>query len=308
MRHLLDGLFIVWEEKLNRSCRSLEETHESLTEYSLTSTNGEKMIYVNDGSSGIIVFTTNSNMRYICQIESDVDIFCDRTFKYCPRFCYQFYTILGFKNGQCIPCIFFLLPSKSKPVYLKMFQFLIDSCKENGFTLSIFSLHIDFEEAAIDAAKSTWPDVIIKRWYFHISQASWRKILNVGLANEYKDPESVIGKWLKVFFGHSFLKDEEIEDAIAFDIFSSLPEDEQEWVLETMFLKTMHNRMLDFHLRFGRMMIWTWKEQIMDVRHSTGSLAICFTTSLQTFFILWTNLSTYRPITTWRLGHRAGHK
>ena len=108
-----------------------------------------------------------------------------------------------------------------------MFQFLINSCKENGFTLSIFSLHIDFEEAVIDAAKSTWPDVIIKRCYFHISQASWRKILNVGLANEYKDPESVIGKWLKVFFGLSFLKDEEVEDAIAFDIFSSLPEDER---------------------------------------------------------------------------------
>ena len=38
---------------------------------------------------------------------------------------------------------------------------------------------------------------------------------------------SVIGKWLKVFFGLSFLKDEEVEDAIAFDIFSSLPEDER---------------------------------------------------------------------------------
>ena len=63
--------------------KSREETHEYLTEYSLTSTNGEKMIYVNDGSSGIIMFTTNSNMRYICQ--SDVEIFCDGTFKYCPR-------------------------------------------------------------------------------------------------------------------------------------------------------------------------------------------------------------------------------
>jgi hypothetical protein len=39
----------------------------------------------------------------------------------------------------------------------------------------------------------------------------WRKIQNVGLANEYKDLESVIDKWLKVFFGLSFLKDEELE-------------------------------------------------------------------------------------------------
>jgi hypothetical protein len=110
----------------------------------MTCFNGEKMIYVNDGSSGIIMFTTNSNMRYICQTESDVDIFCDGTFKYCPRFCYQLCTFLGFKNGQYIPCVFFLLPLKSKPVYLKMFQFLIDSCKKNGFTLSISSLHTSF--------------------------------------------------------------------------------------------------------------------------------------------------------------------
>ena len=109
--------------------KSREEIHESLTEYSLTSTNGEKMIYVNDSSSGIIMFTTNSNMRYICQ--SDVDIFCDGTFKYCPHLCYQLYTFLGFKNGKYIQCILFLLPSKSKPVYLKMLQFFIDSCKEN---------------------------------------------------------------------------------------------------------------------------------------------------------------------------------
>ena len=72
------------EETRESLTESREETHESLTEYSLTSTNGEKMIYVNDGSSGIIMFTTNSNMSYVCQ--SDVEIFCDGTFKYCPRF------------------------------------------------------------------------------------------------------------------------------------------------------------------------------------------------------------------------------
>ena len=72
------------------------------------------------------------------------------------------------------------------------------------FTLSISALHIDVEEAAIDVTTSTWPDVIIKGCYFHLSQAWWRKIQNVGLANEYKDLESVIGKWLKVFFGLSF--------------------------------------------------------------------------------------------------------
>ena len=228
------------------------------------------MIYVNDSSSGIIMFTTNSNMRYICQ--SDVDIFCDGTFKYCPHLCYQLYTFLGFKNGKYIQCILFLLPSKSKPVYLKMLQFFIDSCKENWFTLSISSLHIDVEEAVIDVTTSTWPDVIIKGYYFHLSQAWGRKIQNVGLANEYKDLESVIGKWLKVFFGLSFLKNEEVEDAIAFDIFSSLPDDERA-------------------VSFADYVLKNYAQQ--DARFPPKIWANCFTTSIQTFLILWTNLSTY---------------
>ena len=205
--------------------KSRQETHQALDEFSFQSTNGENMIYVNDPNSGIIMFTTKTNLEYICQ--SEVDIFCDGTFKYCPSFYYQLYTFLGFKNGQYIPCVFFLLPAKSTPVYTKMFQFLIDTCKDCGLQFEITTLHIDFEEAVLDAARSLWPSVIIKGCHFHLSQAWWRKLQNLGLSNEYKNQDSVVGKWLKVFFGLSFLAADEVEDAIAFDIFSTMPEDEK---------------------------------------------------------------------------------
>jgi hypothetical protein len=38
------------------------------------------------------------NIEYICQ--PDVEIFGDGTFKYCPRYFYQLYTLLGYKNGH----------------------------------------------------------------------------------------------------------------------------------------------------------------------------------------------------------------
>jgi hypothetical protein len=50
-----------------------------------------------------------------------------------------------------------------------------------------------------------WLTVIIKECHFHLFQAWWRKIQSLGLATEYKSEESVIGKWLQVFFGLSFL-------------------------------------------------------------------------------------------------------
>ena len=61
--------------------------------------------------------------------------------------------------------------------------------------------------------------------HFHLSQAWWRKIQSLGLATEYKSEVSVIEKWLKVFFGLSFLNSENIEECFAFDLFSCTPDD-----------------------------------------------------------------------------------
>ena len=65
----------------------------------------------------------------------------------------------------------------------------------------------------------------LKECHFHLSQAWWRKIQSLGLATEYKSKESVIGKWLKVFFGLSFLNSENIKECFAFDLFSCKPDD-----------------------------------------------------------------------------------
>jgi hypothetical protein len=78
------------------------------------------MMHVNDPKTGIIMFTTEGNIEYICQ--PDVEIFGDGTFKYCPKYFYQLYTLLGYKNGRYVPCVFFLLPSKSGECYTNMFR------------------------------------------------------------------------------------------------------------------------------------------------------------------------------------------
>ena len=41
-------------------------------------------MHVNDPETGIIMFTTEGNIEYICL--PDVEIFDDGTFKYCPRY------------------------------------------------------------------------------------------------------------------------------------------------------------------------------------------------------------------------------
>jgi hypothetical protein len=58
--------------------------------------------------------------------------FGDGTFKYCPRYFYQLYTLLGYKNGRYVPCVFFLLPSKSGECYTNMFRYLIEVARDFG--------------------------------------------------------------------------------------------------------------------------------------------------------------------------------
>ena len=71
--------------------------------------------------------------------------------------------------------------------------------------MNFTTIHVDFEETMHTVVKEVFPGVIIKRCRFHLGQAWWRKIQNVGLAKEYKTSGSEVSKWLHHFFGLAFL-------------------------------------------------------------------------------------------------------
>lgn len=202
--------------------KNREETHQYLRDYVLESSRGEAMIRVNDEDSGIIVFTARTNLEFLCN--EDVTLFGDGTFNYCPNFFLQLYTLHGFKNGQHIPCVFSLLPNKSKDTYITMFRHLKRVCTTYGPDLNVASIHLDFEDAMLQAVKESWPNAIVKCCKFHLGQAWLRKIQALGLSDEYKTHESEVSAWLKSFFGLSFLPPADVSDAFAFDILADAPE------------------------------------------------------------------------------------
>ncbi len=118
------------------------------------------------------------------------DIFIDGTFKYCPKYFYQLYSLHGCKNGNAIGLGFALLPAKSEDCYINMWDLLIAACRERNLVLQPEVFHIDFEYAMHT----------ISCCRFHLGQSWWRKIQAVGLSVEYKDKSSEIGKWLTIFF------------------------------------------------------------------------------------------------------------
>lgn len=104
---------------------------------------------------------------------------------------------------------------------------------------------------------------LISGCHFHLSQAWWRKIQSLGLAQEYKCSESVIGRWLKVFFGLSFLSHVEIEECMAFDICSNTPEDPR----ATKFADYIVHNYTEATSRYPPMI---WSEPRLDVKRTTN--------------------------------------
>ena len=81
--------------------------HNVLNEINITTSKNEKFILENDPNEGIIIISCESNLKFLG--ESAEEIFLDGTFKCCPKFFYQLYTVHGMKNGHVIPLIYVLM-------------------------------------------------------------------------------------------------------------------------------------------------------------------------------------------------------
>jgi len=93
----------------------------------------------------------------------------DGTFNYAPAFFTQLYTIHVFINGFYLPLAFFCLPSNSEDTYKRMFQFLEHLASENNVILQPSCIMVDFERAAINAAKVEFARAKIYCCRFHLA-------------------------------------------------------------------------------------------------------------------------------------------
>jgi hypothetical protein len=104
------------------------------------------------------------------------------------------------------------MTSKTEESYKQLFQELIDLGEEAGQNLSPPIILTDFEQAAINASRSEFPESINKGCFFHLCQNLWKKIQAVGLATEYGNNEDFSRK-LRHITALAFLPASEIPAA-----------------------------------------------------------------------------------------------
>lgn len=204
--------------------KNIDETFDALdaldAKDKIKTAGGAKSLLVNDRANKIVVFGTEDSLRFLCGIQT---VYMDGTFEFCVRFFLQLFTIHGIGNGNYVPLLFCLLPNKEKRTYEILFRHIVNKCMEYNLLFFPARIVVDFELAIHGAIRSTWVHVIIKGCLFHLTQAWWRKIQELGLAGAYRDPNSIPGSWLRWIFGLPFLNPAEVAAAFYQDFWPYAP-------------------------------------------------------------------------------------
>ena len=91
----------------------------------------------------------------------------------------KMYSIHGCKNGNYVPLLYALLPSKTQECYEKILNFVLQLREQQTLTLKPLSVHIDFELSKHNAIMHVLPGSKIESCRFHLGQNWWRKIQNL---------------------------------------------------------------------------------------------------------------------------------
>ena len=161
---------------------------------------------------GILFMTCITNLMWLCDSDNE-HYLVDGTFSHRPKYFEQLYTIHVYRSGHYMALVHVALPGKSEEIYNLMWTLLKQLCWDLcGKVLIINSLLVDYELAAINSVRNHYQG-LITGCRFHLSQAWFRFIQKNNYLAHYSDDESPIGKWLRAFFGLSFLPASMIDDA-----------------------------------------------------------------------------------------------
>ena len=143
---------------------------------------------IDDGprtSDRIMIFGTTRNINLLALFNGWVG---DGTFRSCPSLFFQSYSIHTTIDDKVIPCVFALLPNKTKCTYLHFFKKLHElvTSSEHFEQFADASMMLDFELAASAAFSEVFSDFKIFYCFFHFSQSIHKHVNEIGLKKVYR--------------------------------------------------------------------------------------------------------------------------
>ena len=143
-------------------------------------------------------------------LANSVEWYCDGTFGVCPQIFFHLYTIHARINSKTIPCIFGLLPSKTRITYDRFFLEIRNHVLAAGNEPN--TILCDFELAAINSASATFPNADLSGCFFHLCSNIWKKIQSLGLQVQYNNDQE-FALHLRMIPALAFIPPNDVVDA-----------------------------------------------------------------------------------------------
>ena len=178
MLRLEQHCYLPTDEALGQTLRKNRRNANQQQMMRVTMHGDEFLRYEDDN---MYIFAAESDLRFLANSKH---WFGDGTFKITPNGFYQQYTLHAFFDGKTYPCVYALLPGKSRQIYTKMLDVIMQLMPYDVFA-NPESIMTDFEIAAMNAFRDRFPDAEISGCYFHLGQSIWRKIQNLSLDARY---------------------------------------------------------------------------------------------------------------------------
>jgi hypothetical protein len=82
------------------------------------------------------------------------------------------------------------LPNKCQDTYRELFQSIVDNCYASNLQLNVQTIITDFEDAVLRPVTAVFGRHINRQGcFYHLTQASWRKIQQLGLVPLYNNDD-----------------------------------------------------------------------------------------------------------------------
>ena len=139
-----------------------------------TTIGGENFLLFDSGpgQNRILIFSTQRNLDQMVRCPH---WYADGTFKSSPPLFTQIYTIHAVKYCKVVPTVFVLMSDRNTNSYLRV----LTELKRLEPNLNPTSIMSDFEQAAILAWNTVFPNSTQRGCLFHLSQCIWRHLQQI---------------------------------------------------------------------------------------------------------------------------------
>ena len=180
----------------------------------LTTTNNEQFLLYDNGEAAInrmLVYCSEDSLHRLAGAQT---LFMDGTFAVAPHPFRQLYTIRVPFKEITLTTVYALLPNKTQETYRELFQCLVDKCVSLNIEMNVETIITDFEDAVLRAVSAVFGrNVRTRGCFYHLTQATWRKIQHLGLSPDYYASED-FRLFCGMIDGLAFLPMETLTDGV----------------------------------------------------------------------------------------------